>query len=109
MDNIGTILGVLLGVGGTGGLGSLYLVIRAHKKGKIEDEGTLIERINNDNKSQHDQRKAAEERADKAVAEKNAWMGQAIAYRMQLVSANPPIQPADIQGLWPGMHKAENS
>lgn len=101
-NDLGTILGVLLGVGGTGGLGAIFALWRSHKKGKIEDEGTMIERLDKDNQSQHEQRKRAEDERDKAQATANMWMQQAIMYRLQMVAHSPPIVPNDIPELWHG-------
>lgn len=104
MSEFSTILGILLGVGGAGGLGTIYALVRAHQKGKLEDEGTLIERLNKDNESQIRQRKAAEKERDDERQDKQLWMGQAIMYRLQMVSSEHPIVPKDMPELWSGVN-----
>lgn len=94
-DVVVALLSVLLGAGGTGGVGLFVSMVRNYKKGKIEDDGTLIERLNSENK-----RLTAElamERTGKMM-----WMNQAFRYRMQQVRAAPPITPDDIPELWSG-------
>jgi hypothetical protein len=102
MDNnvVVAVLGTLLGVGGTGGIGLAVNAWRAHKKGKIEDDGTLIERLNEDSKNQTAARKQAEDERDAAHRREMQWMSQAFLYRMQLVSASPPIVPNDNPEIW---------
>lgn len=86
------ILGVLLGIGGGGGVGLAVQAYRAHKKGKIEDDGTLIERLNNENKDLT---------ASKAKTQKfeQLWMTQAFRYRKQIARV-PDLEPDDMPQLW---------
>lgn len=107
MSDAGTIIGALLGVGGAGGVGMLASLWRANKKGKLEDEGTLIERLNKDNDAQLKLRKSTEGERDAERRGKQLWMDQAIQYRLQLVSASPPIKPRDIPELWSGVTSDE--
>jgi hypothetical protein len=107
MSDIGTILGALLGVGGAGGVAMIGSMVRAHQKGKLEDEGTLIERLNKDNESQIKQRKEMEAQRDAEQAGKQLWMDQAITYRLQLVSAPHPIKPKDNPKIWSGVSNDE--
>jgi len=107
MSDAGTIIGALLGVGGAGGVGMLASLWRANKKGKLEDEGTLIERLNKDNDTQLKQRKVAEDERDAERRGKQLWMDQAIQYRLQLVSAPHPIKPKDMPELWSGVVEDE--
>jgi hypothetical protein len=102
MDNnlVVAVLGTLLGVGGTGGVGLAVNAWRAHRRGRIEDDGTLIERLNEDSKNQAIARKTAEDERDQAHRREMAWMSQAFLYRMQLVSATPPIVPNDNPEIW---------
>jgi hypothetical protein len=92
-DNIlVAVLMLLLGGGGVGGIGLAVNAWRAHKKGKIEDDGTLIERLNAENRD---------------LAAKNAthqrfeqlWMTQAFRYRRQVVR-DSDVDPDDMEELW---------
>lgn len=67
--DLNTLLTLLLGAGGAGAIGSLVSVVRTLRKGKLDDEETLIKRLDASNKDQVEQRKAAEKRADDAEAE----------------------------------------
>lgn len=94
MDNnlVVAVLGTLLGVGGTGGIGLAVNAYRAHKRGKIEDDGTLIERLNAENKhlTMVNQQTARFERL---------WMTQAFKYRRQ-IARSPDLEPDDMPELW---------
>lgn len=91
---------VLLGGGGTVGVSLLFKMVRDHQKGKIEDDGTTIERLNAENKDLVLARRKAEEREEQRRLSEQEWMTQAFTYRMQLVSADPPIRPNDNPHLW---------
>jgi hypothetical protein len=83
---------VLLGGGGVGGVGLAVNAWRAHKKGKIEDDGTLIERLNHENRELSD-------KLAKSHRFEQLWMTQAFAYRRQ-IAKTPDLEPADIAQLW---------
>lgn len=94
------ILAVLLGAGGTGGIGLFITMLNNYKKGKIEDDGTMIDRLNAEAKVLIAARKTAEAERDGEHQGKLQWMNQSFRYRMQLASASPPITPNDIPELW---------
>ena len=94
------LLAVILGGGGVGGIGLAVNAFRAHKKGKIEDDGTLIERLNAEAKDLTAARKVAEGERDVAHQREQRWMDQSFRYRMQLATATPPIKPDDDPALW---------
>lgn len=92
-DNIlVAVLMLLLGGGGVGGVGLAVNAWRAHKKGKIEDEGTLIERLNKENKDLSD-KNASHQRFEQL------WMTQAFKYRRQVARVDG-IEPDDMPELW---------
>lgn len=94
------VLALLLGAGGTGGIGLFVTMVRNYKKGKIEDDGTMIDRLNAEAKILTTARKTAEAERDVEHQGKLQWMNQSFRYRMQLVSATPPISPNDIPEIW---------
>jgi hypothetical protein len=89
--DVNTVVTILLGAGGTGALMGVYQLYQAFKKGKLENEESLISRLNNDSKQQG-------ERADKAevdlVAARRAFetelgeMRKAAEFRSYLISNN---------------------
>lgn len=102
MDNgvIVALIGILLGGGGGAGIGLFVKMLRDHRKGKIEDDGTIIERLNAEAKDLVAARKYAEAERDKEHSDKMEWMNQAFAYRRQVMMVSPPIQPDDFPSLW---------
>lgn len=101
-QNNNLILGILLlllGGGGAGGIGLAVNAWRAHKKGKIEDDGTLIERLNANAKDQTLARKHAEDERDEAQRFGQQWMTQAFKYRRQVVR-HSEVEPDDMSELW---------
>jgi hypothetical protein len=102
MDNgaIVAVISLLLGGGGTAGIGLFIKMLRDHRKGKIEDDGTIIERLNAEAKDLVAARKHAERERDEEHRQKMEWMTQALAYRMQVATATPPIKPNDFPELW---------
>lgn len=102
MDNgaIVAVISILLGGGGTAGVGLFIKMLRDHRKGKIEDDGTIIERLNAEAKDLVAARKHAEAERDEEHRQKMEWMNQAFAYRLQIMTAVPPISPNDFPALW---------
>lgn len=92
-DNIlVAVLMLLLGGGGVGGIGLAVNAWRAHKKGKIEDDGTLIERLNHENQ-------ALAAKHEKSLKYEQLWMTQAFKYRRQVVR-DSDVEPDDMKELW---------
>lgn len=89
---------ILLGGGGTMGIGLLFKMLRDHRQGRIEDDGTTIDRLNKENKGLVARAEHAEEREDIERLEKQDWMTQALAYRMQLAASS--VKPNDDPRLW---------
>ncbi|GAA4992607.1 hypothetical protein WHI96_07985 [Pseudonocardia tropica] len=71
-----TVLTLLLGAGGSGALAGLIALYRTWKKGKLEDEETLIARLNSDSKSQGDRADAAEQRLAEAREDHDRVAGE---------------------------------
>lgn len=80
------LLAALLGVGGAGGIAGLYNIVRAARKGKLDDEETLIKRLNTDNINQMKRADLAEEEASKLRRQRNAVWDQAAKFRRRLIS-----------------------
>ena len=59
-----SLLLLLLGGGGAGAVGALWRLVIATRKGKIESEGTLLERLNASEKKQIERADAAEKDSD---------------------------------------------
>lgn len=55
---------LLLGGGGAGAIGAVWRLVIATRKGKIESEGTLLERLNQSEKKQIDRADQAERESD---------------------------------------------
>lgn len=91
-DLIIGLIAVILGGGGVGGVGLAVNAYRAHKRGKIEDDGTLIERLN------HENNELAEKLA-KAHKYEQMWMTQSFRYRRQ-IARTPDLEPDDMDALW---------
>jgi hypothetical protein len=83
---------LVLGGGGVGGIGLAVNAWRAHKKGKIEDDGTLIERLNHENK-------ALSDKLTKTQKFEQLWMTQSFKYRRQIARV-PDLDPDDMKELW---------
>lgn len=94
MDNnaVVAILGTILGVGGTGGVGLIVNAYRSHKRGKIEDDGTLIERLNHENRE-------LSRKLENSQKFEQLWMTQAFRYRRQ-IARTPDLEPNDLTQLW---------
>lgn len=92
-DNIlVAVLLILLGGGGVGGIGLAVNAWRAHRKGRIEDDGTLIERLNHENQS-------LSVKNEKSLRYEQLWMTQAFKYRRQVVKFSD-VDPDDMEELW---------
>lgn len=86
------LIAIILGGGGVGGIGLAVNAYRAHKRGKIEDDGTLIERLNQENRD-------LSSKLTKAYRYEQLWMTQAFKYRRQ-VARTPDLDPDDMTELW---------
>lgn len=79
------VLALLLGAGGAGGLAGLINVLMAMRKGRLENEETLIRRLNEDSKQQGLRADEAETRADTLRRQRDTVWEQAAMYRRQLL------------------------
>lgn len=59
-----SLLLLLLGGGGAGAVGALWRLVIATRKGKVETEGTLLERLNQSEKKQIERADLAERESD---------------------------------------------
>lgn len=74
----------LFGAGGAGAVAGVMNVIKTLRSGKIENEETLIRRLDAANKAQGERSEAAEKRADEAEKEAEAYRRQRNNAREQL-------------------------
>lgn len=86
MMNVDQVLTLLLGAGGAGGLAGIYNVWRTSKKGKLEDEETLIKRLDKDNKDKDSSIDRLEKDQSKLRAQRNKVWDQAARYRRALIA-----------------------
>ena len=77
---------ILLGVGGTAGIGGLFTVWRNHRKGKLEDEETLIKRLDADNKDKDRTIERLNKELNSRTNERNKAWNQAARFRVRLES-----------------------
>lgn len=94
MDNLTTLLAGILALGGGTGLIGIVWAVRLWKRGAIEDDNSIITRLNEDSKAQRDRANAAEAREQVVIRERNQIMEQAIRYRLQLIAAS--VEPVDM-------------
>jgi hypothetical protein len=74
----------LFGAGGAGAVTGILNVIKTMRSGKIENEETLIRRLDTDNQKQAIRAEAAEKRADQAEKEAEEYRIQRNAAREEL-------------------------
>lgn len=94
MDNLTALLGAILALGGGTGLVGIVWAVRLWKRGAIEDDNSIITRLNDDSKAQRERANAAEAREQVVIRERNLIMEQAIRYRLQLIAAG--VEPLDM-------------
>ena len=78
-------MNILLGVGGGGGVAGIYTVLRAKARGKIDDEETIIKRLNNDNIDKDRQIDRLEKRDLKQRSQREKAWAQAARFRRRLI------------------------
>jgi|GEM_PF-5894120 len=69
MEPVSGLLVALFGAGGAGAVSGIIALIRLIRQGKVENEETLIKRLDADNKRHAERANNAEERADRAERE----------------------------------------
>lgn len=95
MDNLTALLGAILALGGGTGLVGIVWAVRLWKRGAIEDDNSIITRLNDDSKTQRARAVAAEKETQAISRERNQMAEQAIRYRLQLIAAN--VEPHDME------------
>lgn len=100
-DTVTALVGALLGVGGAGGIVAIVGAYRSYRKGRIEDEETIIVRLNNDNKVQRARVKELEAEKEIAVQLKDYHREQAAVFRLQVIqlqgTPNDMIMPEKLE------------
>lgn len=99
MESISTVLAILLGAGGAGGIGSLVAVFRSMRKGKLEDEETLIKRLDSSNKEHSKRADEAEAEAARYRSDRDKALEYAARLRRQLISEGlePLPEPEELK------------
>lgn len=82
--DINALISLLFIAGGGGAVAGILNVIKTVRSGKIQNEETLIRRLDIDNKKQQQLREAAEARADEAEKEAEEYRKQRNGAREQL-------------------------
>lgn len=82
--DLNTMVVLLFGAGGAGAIAGVVNVIKTLRSGKIENEETLIRRLDADNKAQQERARAAEMRAEEAETEAEEYRKQRNAAREEL-------------------------
>lgn len=73
MIDLNVLVTFLFGAGGAGAIAGVINVFKTLKSGKIENEETLIRRLDADNKAQQRRAQEAEKRAEDAEKEAEAY------------------------------------
>lgn len=93
--DVQTLLGILIGTGGVGGITVIVTSYRRIKTGKISDEESLIKRLHRELTRQETRADIAEADAEREVVQKKHWREQAWQYRLQLIDAG--VTPNDME------------
>lgn len=106
MEPLSALLVLLFGAGGAGAASGVVSVIRSLRKGKLDDEETIIKRLDVSNKDHQEAKQRAEKRADELEDEAAKYRRQrdrALEYaarlRVILISngIEPPSEPEELQ------------
>lgn len=74
--DLNTMISLLFIAGGGGAVAGILNVVKTFRSGKIENEETLIRRLDSDNKKQKELREIAEARAEQAESEAEGYRKQ---------------------------------
>lgn len=84
MPDLNTLVVLLFGAGGAGAIAGVVNVIKTLRSGKMENEETLIRRLDADNKAQQLRTREAEHRAEEAETEAEGYRKERNAAREEL-------------------------
>jgi hypothetical protein len=101
MENLNALLVLLFGAGGAGMASGIISVVRSLRKGKLEDEDTIIKRLDSANRENNEARQRAEKRADEAEEETARYRkkrDRALEYaaRLRVILINNQIEPPPV-------------
>lgn len=82
--DLNTLVTLIFGAGATGAIGGIISVVKTLRGGKIENEETLIRRLDTDNKNQQRRAEAAEEAQREAEKEADEYRKERNRAREQL-------------------------
>lgn len=99
--DLSTLIVALFGAGAGGAVSGLISLVRTLRQGKIDNEETLIKRLDTDNKKQQTRADEAEKRADEATVEAEAYRKQRNsareeAARLRVLMINKGLEPPAI-------------
>lgn len=83
--SLDVLLPLLLGAGGTGAIAGLANVFQQWRKGKLESEQSLMERLNAQTRRQEDRANAAEHDVDEMRRQRDRGLELAVRYRGRLI------------------------
>lgn len=95
--NLETLLPLLLGAGGTGFIAGAVKLFEGLKKGRIENEATLLARLNAESVRQATRADAAEAETDKMRRSRDRALEIAMRYRARVIEVGARVD--DLPGI----------
>lgn len=95
--NLETLLPLLLGAGGTGFIAGAVKLFEGLKKGKIENEATLLARLNAESVRQSARADVAERDADAMRRMRDRALDLAVRYRARVIESGGRVD--DLPGI----------
>ena len=92
-----TILPLLLGAGGTGAVAGAVQLFQGLRKGKLENEATLLARLNAESVRQQQKADTAEAEADRMRRARDTAIELAVRYRTRVIEAGGRVD--DLPGV----------
>lgn len=89
--NLDVLLPMLLGAGGTGAIAGIANVVMQWRKGKLENEASLMSRLNEQTKRQEERADAAERDVDLMRRQRDRGLELAVRYRSRLIEVGAMI------------------
>lgn len=95
--NLETLLPLLLGAGGTGAIAGAVQLVQGLRKGRLENEATLLARLTAETVRQGARADAAETDADKLRRTRDRALEVAVRYRTRVIECGGRVD--DLPGL----------
>lgn len=84
--NLDVVFAVLFGAGGSGAIAGAWSIISSVRKGKLEKEDTLIDRLEKNSRAERESREEAEADAAKYRRQRIRAQDQAARFRRMLIT-----------------------